>query len=181
MKNLKIKESFKEFTKSKFLRTAFIVFIIGLLTVVVSCKKEEQPKTTYQIINNVTKVPTTIEFLDGTLWEVVVFCYNGTDIIRQDNLDPIATDGGKSVITEVTSNIEKVKISYMFLPAKSPYYSLSSNKREYVVALTTLEKGKNNIITIEGTTMVSTVMVNGIDHRTNSLRLFSFKSEMSIK
>lgn len=133
-----------------------IIFFV-LIIFLIGCKKDEPEKTTYQITNNITPVDTTQteEYLDGTLWEIVVFCYNGDDIIRQDNLPFIKPDGHKSAITEVTDNITKVKVSFKYLPHESPNYDLSINFRRYVVAFCFIEKEKNNSIVIDDNTMLS--------------------------
>jgi len=133
-----------------------VLFAIILL---LSCKKEEE-KTTYQIINNMEYDPQTIEYLDGTLWEVVVYCYIGSDIIRQDNIEKVLPAGGKSEMIEVEPNYEKVKVSFKLLPPQSPNYDLSANHRLYVVAYTILEKEKNNIITISGSTQVGSSLTS---------------------
>lgn len=148
--------------------TCIIIFIGG-------CKKAADPKTTYQIINNVHEA-SPVEYFDGSLWEVVVYSYTGTTIVRQDSFDQITPDGGKSPITEVPSNYDKIKVSFKYIPAKSIYAGLPENVRIYVVALTPIEKGKNNIVTIEGTTMVSNQMINTSRQFKASSYLFSFKS-----
>lgn len=136
-----------------------ILFLLILAAVVtLGCKKDEpEPAspTTYQIVNDNEVNESTIEFLDGTLYEIVVFAYTGDDIARQDNVDPVGPSGSKSDIIEVPDTIEKIKISFKFLPKESPYYNLSSNNRKYVVSYTFLEKGKNNQVIIDGQTMVS--------------------------
>lgn len=138
--------------KTKILLISFII-----LAYFSGCKKAEDPKTTYQIVNNCT-VTTYAEdsYLDGSLWEVVVSSYVGTDIVKQDNIARVAPAGGKSEIIEVNSNYEKVKVSFKFLPPQSPNYSLAGNIRHYVVAVTLLEKGKNNLITVDDKTQIST-------------------------
>ena len=155
----------------KLLFFALIIILIG------GCKKAADPKTTYQIINN-SHEAAPIEYLDGSLWEVVVYSYTGTTIVRQDSFDQITPDGGKSPVTEVPATYDKIRVSYKFLPAKSAYSALPNNVRIYVVAYTTLEKGKNNIVTMEGTTMISTQMINPLRQLKASSYLFSFKSNV---
>ena len=131
------------------------LIIILSIALLVSCKKEENTpdKTTYRIINNMDKVTTNDPYLNGSLYELVVFCYKGTDIARQDNIDSVRYGGGKSEIIEAA--YDKVKVSFKFLPKASTSYNLSTNKRNYTVTTFYLTQGKNTDITIDGTTMIS--------------------------
>jgi len=107
-----------------------------------------------------TKPASTTEYLDGSMWKIVVYCYIDSDIVRQDNIDQISADGGKSNMIEVPVNYEKVKVSFKFLLSQSPYYDMTENHRQYVVAYTSLETGKNNVITITDNTMVGPTLKN---------------------
>ena len=65
-----------------------LIPILFFFLLLFSCKKEEE-KTTYQIVNNLEKLsdglitylsendPAMIPYLDGTLHEVIVYCYIG--------------------------------------------------------------------------------------------------------
>jgi len=133
-----------------------ICFAIILLF---SCKKEEE-KTTYQVVNNLEKLsdfwinylsendPAMIPYLDGTLHEVIVYCYIGSDLVRTDNLGSISIKGGKSSILEVEPNYEKVKVSFLFFPPELPVNLPNHLWRFHPITTIILEKGKNNIITI---------------------------------
>jgi hypothetical protein len=131
----------------------FITLTFALL-IAFSCKKDEDlTKTTYQIVNE-NELQTSVDpYFTGALYEVVVFCYdkNG-DIIRQDNLDPINPEGGKSELQEVDPECVKVKVSFELLPPISDYYELVD--RLYVVAFTNIAKGKNVKIIIDENTMI---------------------------
>lgn len=123
-----------------------------------SCKKDEvTPPTTYQIFNNMTKSTSTMPYLDGSLYEVVVYCYLGADIVRQDNYDAIAP-GQKTAIKEVLPTYTKMKVSFKFLPPASDYYNMASNTRKYIVTYTPLEVEKNTISEINDNSMVSSSM-----------------------
>ncbi|MBK7628110.1 MAG: hypothetical protein IPJ16_13105 [Bacteroidales bacterium] len=123
-----------------------------------SCKKEEV--TTYQVFNNLEGLsdfwikylsendPEIVPYLDGTLYEVIVYCYTGSDIVRTDNIGTISRKGGKSGILEVESNYEKVKVSFLFFPPELPVKLAPALWRFHLVTTTILEKGKNNIITV---------------------------------
>lgn len=138
----------KNLSQKLLVALSFILFIS-----LIGCEKEEE-KTTYQIINNFPGEDTDVEYLNGTMWEVVVFCYTGTDVVRQDDVAPIAPDGGKSEKIEVEPNFEKIKVSFKLLPSQSPYYNMEANHRQYVVAYLMLEKGRNNVVTFTENTMV---------------------------
>jgi hypothetical protein len=132
------------------MKKAFLFVIIIFLFA--SCKKDQV--TTYQIVNNVSYITPTVEYLDGSIYEIVVFHYKGSDITKQDNITKVASGGGKSEVIEVPATTEKIKVSFKFLPAQSSSYS--SLSREYIVAYTIIEEGKNNIVTLTNSTMVST-------------------------
>lgn len=133
-----------------------IFYFAAILLVFMSCSKdEEETKTTYEIINNSEYFDSSCEYLDGTLWEVVVFQYIGDDIAKQENIDPIEYGGGTSGKLVIGDNIEKIQVSFKMLPKESPYYGLPFNNRKYVVAYKFMEKGKNNVVTIDGSTLVS--------------------------
>lgn len=133
-----------------------LLLILSALLVMYSCEKEDDAKpTTYQIKNNMPSSTTTDPYLNGTLWEVKVLCYVGSDIAEQDDIIFIAPNGGTTTTMTVSNNIEKVKVSFKFLPPQSSNYNSSYNVRKYVVAYTYLEKGKNNIITIGNETLIS--------------------------
>ena len=133
-----------------------IFIVILALALLSGCKKDEESKTTYRIINNATKNISSINYLDGTMWEVVVFCYKGTDIVRQDNFTSIVYEGGKSIATEVDPTFEKIKVSFRMLPPASEYYSNSLNNRIYTLSYFILEKGNNKDIIIDNNTMLTT-------------------------
>jgi hypothetical protein len=131
---------------------------LAILLIVVltfsACKKEKDPVTTYQIINNSTVYISGIDYFDASMYQVTVFHYNGTDIVKQDNITKIASGGGKSDIINVPSNSQKIKISFKFLPPESPLYSLSSNHWINITAFTIIVKGQNNIVTMDDHTIV---------------------------
>jgi len=151
-----------KYLNSKIINALLLFIIVACLT---GCKKDEE-KTTYQIINNLEGLPSwlitylseddpgIVKYLDGTLREVIVFCYSGSDIVRNDNLGEISRNGGKSGLIEVEPNYEKVKVSFILTTPESIYYGMSIN-RFHVIAYTILEKGKNNIITIASGTMIT--------------------------
>lgn len=146
-----------------------IIFILLCLFLVISCKKEETP-TTYQIINNMTPITSAMQYLDGSIYEVVVFHYYNSDIIKQDEFSKISCNGGKTAITDIPEKSEKIKVSFKFLPPESAYYDYSSNDRKYIIAYTIVEKGKNNVITINDNTMVS-VSINKLENERELLKV----------
>lgn len=119
-----------------------ILFIIILLF---SCKKEEV--TTYQIVNNMEYYPGNI--FDGTMREVIVYYYNGTQITSQKNISLIAP-GENSGLIDIDSK-SKIKVTFKIMnPGSFIYFAVKDlDKRFYVEEFTNIEAGKNNIITIK--------------------------------
>lgn len=134
-----------------------ISLIALILLVFTSCKKDDPiPPTTYCIVNNIPTQTTTIKYLDGTLWLVIVYCYDASgDIVHEDSFESIASGGGESIKTEVTDDIVKLVVSYMMVPRESEYYSLSSNYRRYTKIKFSLVHNEENKIEITGETTVS--------------------------
>ena len=131
-------------------KTLLFSLVLFLSIVFIGCKKD----TTYQIYNNCTKEQTSVQYLDGSLYEVVIYEYLGNDVIRQVNIDKISSGGGKSDIITANEKTEKIKVSFRLLPKQSAYYNLSSNNRKYTVQYYFLEEGKLTIAEINGNTMV---------------------------
>lgn len=129
-----------------------LTVVLFMVALIISCKKEEP--TTYQIVNNSEVTSSTIPYLDGSMYEVVVFHYSGEDITKQDNIKKIEPAGGKSEIIEVPASTEKLKVSFKFLPPESSFYDSDANNRKYVVAFSIITKEKNNLITVDGNTMI---------------------------
>jgi len=140
------------------MKTKLFTFIAFVL-LMASCTKDKEPVvTTYQVFNNCTSYYTSYDpYLNASLYEVVVYCYAGTDIVRQDNYTKIAV-GEKTALKEVPETVTKIKISYKVLPPESTYYSDISNNRGYVVAFTLIEPGKNVVAELKDNSMVSASM-----------------------
>lgn len=135
-----------------------LLFLFSAL-VLMSCEK---PETTYQVLNNCSRVEISEEpLMDGSLFEVVVFHYIGDDVAGQDDLDPVRWGGGKSDIITVKDNIEKVKLSFKMIPPESDYFDSPLNKRYYLVAYTYIDAEKNNIIEVNDNSMVTNYPKNG--------------------
>ena len=152
--------------KMKTLTSKIFLIAFIILTCISGCKKAEDPKTTYQVVNNLESLssslitylsendPNIIPYLDGTLREVIVYCYIGSDIVRTDNLGNISPKGGESDIKEVDSGFDKIKVTFIFTTAQSIYYGLAIN-RFHLITTTILEKGKNNIVSISTGVQIS--------------------------
>jgi hypothetical protein len=140
-------------------RVLFIVLTAVFLLAFIGCEKEDEnkeiKKTSYQVSNKSEQITTPLdEYFDGSLWEVVVYCYIGDDIVRQDNFERVVP-GGKSEIKEVPDDFEKIKVSFKMAPKQSKFYDSSANARLYTVSYTLLSKGANTIAELDGQTMVS--------------------------
>jgi hypothetical protein len=141
------------------MKKSLFIFGLALLGFNACDKSEENVTTTYQIINNTTPInmPDYYEGqLDGTLYEIIVYCYIGDDIARQDNINAVKSGGGTSQKINVENNYDKVKMSFKFLPKENSYYNIDLNARRYVQAFSFLTKGENTIITINDNTMIGT-------------------------
>ena len=125
-----------------------------ILVFFISCDQELLPTesssvesaTTYQISNNLKLYPA-IEYIDGSLWEVIVYYYIGQDIVKVDSLSPVLTGTTSSKIA-VPSTYEKFKYSFQLAPKKSQYYSGCANCRRYSENFTFFEKNNNTIVEI---------------------------------
>lgn len=135
-----------------------ILLLACLFVLFISCEKT----TTYQIVNNSSYAGSSCDgYLDGSMYEVVVFQYIGNDIVKQDNISKISYGGDMSDEIQVDNDIEKVKVSFMMLPRECAYYELPSNKRLYVVAYSYMKEGELTRITIDDNTMVSNSLSKG--------------------
>lgn len=129
----------------------YLLFVVLL----VSCTK---PVTSYQVFNNSTKSSYPSDpYLNGNMYEVVVFCYAGEDIVREDSYTQISC-GEKSVVKEVPEAVTKIKVSYKNLPEASANYDMTSNYRRYVTSVTLIEVEKNVIAEVNDNSMVSGTM-----------------------
>jgi hypothetical protein len=130
-----------------------IIYLL-ILVFFISCDQALLPtesssiasSTTFQISNNLKLYPA-VEYIDGSLWEVVVYFYIGQDIVKVDSLSPILT-GELSSKIEVPSAYEKFKFSFQMAPKKSQYFFGCANCRRYSENFTLLEKNKNTVVEI---------------------------------
>ena len=102
------------------MRKNILFVLIAASLFVIGCKKE----TTYQVFNNTTKPSSSADpYLDGSMWEVVIFEYAGNDVITQKNIDRVEV-GKKSQIFTAHEKAEKIKVSFKFLPPQSNYKAI---------------------------------------------------------
>jgi len=129
-----------------------ILISIVLLFVFSSCTKViinesidyNTELTTFCIINNLKLYPS-IEYIDGSLWEVIVYYYAGNALIDYQVADPILT-GEQSKLINVPIGTDGIIYSFKFAPKKSIYYN-NINCRRYSEFIK-LIKGKNTKIEI---------------------------------
>jgi hypothetical protein len=134
------------------------IYLILAIVLILGCKKEEIPPTTYQVINGTSgDSNSTVPYLDGTLYEIVVYQYSGGDIIQQDNIEPLPPRGGTSERIEANPTTDRIKVSFKFLPPQSLMYNDATNYRRYVVSLTILTP-RNNLVIIDDNTMLSGIL-----------------------
>lgn len=102
--------------------------------------------TTYQISDNLKLYPA-VEFIDGSLWEVMVYYFIDDNVVKIDSINPILT-GEVSLKIKIPSNYQKMKFSFQLAPKKSQYYSGVANCRRYYGNYILMEKGKNVVVEI---------------------------------
>lgn len=125
----------------------FLVFCISCDEALLPVESSSiESSTTFQISNNLKLYPP-VEFIDGSLWEVIVYYYIGQNIVKIDSLSPILTGEISSKI-EILSIYEKLKFSFQLAPKKSQYYFGCANCRRYSENFTLLEKNKNTVVEI---------------------------------
>lgn len=146
-----------------FLTLFSVIFFSGCLN------NTAQKKTSYQIKNDLTKDTTSYsryyyglrlekDFDDGTLYEIIVYCFNSDDeIVYKDFLGNIKP-GSKSKKFIVSDEIVRIKVSYKDIPyvAYIPNnYGPSEylNRRSVNVYYYKLSKGKCTSISIRDTTL----------------------------
>lgn len=127
--------------------------VIWLFLLFTSCSLFENP-TTIEVINNNEYYTSTVPYFNGTMYEVSILLYVGDDLAGQESTNPITTGGGSSGIIEIDEDIEKVQVSFKFLPRESEYYNEEFNDRMYTSAYTYIDKGENNIIELNENTLL---------------------------
>jgi hypothetical protein len=135
-----------------------LFFVFAIIVLCSSCREEEKP-TTYQLFNNSNRIVTDIKYLDGTMYEVLVHHYYKTKLIQEDNIGEIATEGGKTGLMNVPANTDLFKVSFKFLPSKSPEYIASWNVRYYMIDYKIIVRGENNILGVNGGSFISDTIV----------------------
>jgi len=125
------------------------IFILLLF----SCTEKDET-TSYQIINNKSYNPSDNNYYDNTIWELAVDYYNGYDLIHTDSIYKISPNGGKSDVKIIDPLCETIQVSFRYVPRESVTYFITD--RWYIKTIKTIEKGKNNIITVENDTQVFT-------------------------
>lgn len=144
------------------------LFVLGMITLAIGfagCSKDEGAKDkSYTIVNNSYYDGTSVDrYLDGSIYDVVIYEYKGDEIVRQQSIDKVAS-GSKSGLLRADAKSDKVKVSFMMLPRESPNYNLSFNTRKYIVSFTYLEEGKNVDVVLDNNTMVG----NSLSSKTRS-------------
>lgn len=125
----------------------FLIFCISCDDNLISTESlQTETLTTYQISDNLKLYPP-VEFIDGSLWEVMVYYFIDNNLVKIDSINPILTGEISSKIT-IPSNYEKMKFSFQLAPKKSQYYSGYANCRRYYGDFILLEKGENVVVEI---------------------------------
>jgi uncharacterized lipoprotein YehR (DUF1307 family) len=136
------------------MKRLLFVAVAVCLALYSGCKKEDDTKTTFTIVNKGTKFNSGLQYFDGTLWDVIAFCYKGTDVVQQISVGDIAYGGGKSKAIEVNADVEKIKISYQSMSEKSVDFDSEIFTRSYTVSVFYVKKGSNTEIIIDDNTFI---------------------------
>jgi len=139
------------------MKKSILLLAVSILLFTSCSKDEESNVTTYQIVNEMSYTESTSEYLNGSLWEVVIYQYIGDDIAKQNNIKSVKYGGGKSDKIKVEDNVDKINMSFRLLPEEDPHYDKSFNNRLYVKAFTFVKENTNNIITVDDETRITTI------------------------
>lgn len=122
-----------------------------------SCTKdsEQLDPTTLTVTNNTDFYDSGDEYLNGSLYEVIVFTYIGDNVSGQISIDDIAYGGGSIENIELPDKTEKVRLSFKMLPPESPFYDNYINFRRYTVSYYYIDVNKKNQVLIDGSTMMT--------------------------
>ncbi len=135
-----------------------VLFLLLMVAAFVACSDDDDDEkvSTFCIINNTAKYESSIdEYLNGTMWEIIVFEYDEEgDNIGQKNVEAVPYGGGKSEKIQVSNSCVKIQVSFKILPEESRNYGMSSNKRQYIQSLGVIKKGENIDVILDGDTMV---------------------------
>jgi hypothetical protein len=134
------------------------LFFLFAIIVFYSCKVAPLP-TTYQVCNSTTPFATDIPYLDGSIYQVLVYHYSNAILIQQDSFVKISSKDGKSEIMNVPDRTEVLKVSFKMLPPESPLYNSPGNKRYYLADPVIVRREENNIIGINGSTYISDTLI----------------------
>ena len=117
------------------------ILLLSFIVIIFSgCKKYETP-TSFQIVNNVAKYQSETEFLDGSMYDVVVYVYSAKTLLKTINISKINPNEGMSNIYEV-KGADNIQVIFKSLPAGPVLHSgLLSFTSKW-----TLKIGTNNII-----------------------------------
>ncbi|HLO57974.1 MAG TPA: hypothetical protein VK179_04480 [Bacteroidales bacterium] len=137
------------------MKKGLLFAVLTVILCVASCGKDkDEPASTYQVINNLKTMHNDTPYLNGTLWEAIVICYSvAGDIVRQDDLNDIYAEGGRSDIIELPGNCTNVRLSFRLVPRESELYN--STKRLYLANKDLIKKGKKLTITVDEMTLVT--------------------------
>jgi len=140
------------------MKKLYIMLMFGLLftscntNILMSENSEKISDTTIQISNNLHLYPAE-EFIDGSLWDVIVYYYVGTEMVKSDSIGDVLT-GSISEKILIDSKFTKLKFSFQFAPKKSIYFFGVANCRRFS-SFINLEVNQNNAIEIHDLANIS--------------------------
>jgi hypothetical protein len=133
-----------------------LLFTIALLVSILfwGCTQTENGDTTYQISNKVTKIDSADPYLNGSLYEVIIYEYSGNNVVSEMEIDKISVNGKTSIFT-AEEKTNTIRISFRLLPKASPNYNIPENSRKYTVQYYSLKKGKLTVVEIDDDTRIT--------------------------
>jgi len=135
-----------------------LLFIALISVSLLTCKKDEPPApTTYVLTNSTSILGSSLDYINGTIWETIIFCYDDKgDVVREDICGDVSPGGCSTAPKELTDNIVKLVVSFKVASPKSPAYSLPSNNRKYTIIKFAIKPQTINRIELTDKTMVTT-------------------------
>lgn len=134
-----------------------IIITALFLTLLTSCEGDDFTSTpkSYRIINNFEEQYTPSDpYLDGSLYEVIVFQLNSREeVIREDYIPVIRAGGYASQVIRVANTCESIQVSFLDLPTNQGGIL---NHRYYTVQYFRLPKDRISDVVIDSDTPITT-------------------------
>ena len=120
-----------------------LTILLAILPLLFSCT--DSKLTTYQVTNTSSNSPSYTSYLDGNIYEVEVYCFSGSTVIRTDYY-PVIRKGETTKPKETPISCDRVYVSFRFIPQGYSGYNTISNRRRYSKSSVSIEDGKNTVV-----------------------------------